>query len=158
MRAMAEQAAGHVLDVVPLVMATIRGHMRQFRDCELTLVQFRTLAFLNREPGASLSTVADYIGLTLPAMSRLVDGLVDRKLVSRQTPLGDRRRVTLSLTGRGRGMLESALEMTQERLADQLAGLQADDYRAIIRAMQILGPIFSEHQAHGPVAHAVASL
>ncbi len=151
MKAMTEQAAGHVLEVVPLVMAAIRGHMRRFRDCDLSIPQFRTLAYLNREPGASLSDVAEYIGLTLPAMSRLVDGLVDRKLVSRQTPAGDRRKITLNLTGRGRTMLESALTMTQDHLVEHLADLSAEDCQTVIRAMDILRPLFGEQLSHAPV-------
>ncbi len=145
MGAIADETAGQLLDVVPIVMAVIRGHMREFRDCDLSIPQFRTLAYLNREPGASLSDVADYIGLTLPAMSRLIDGLVERKLISRQTPAGDRRKITLNLTARGGTTLESNLETTQEHLAEHLAGLKPEDYRVIIRAMELLRPLFAEH-------------
>ncbi len=148
MGAIADEAAGRVLDVVPIVMSVIRGHMRQFRDCDLSIPQFRTLAYLNREPGASLSGVADYIGLTLPAMSRLIDGLVERKLILRQIPAGDRRKITLNLTARGRTTLESTLEKTQEHLAEHLEGLSAEDYRVVIRAMDVLRPLFAEYPLH----------
>jgi len=42
------------------------------------------MALLSYSPKASLSTVADFIGSSLPAASRMIDGLVARKLVARQ--------------------------------------------------------------------------
>jgi hypothetical protein len=44
--------------------------------------QFRTLAVIDRNANASLSDVTEHIGLTLPSMSKLVDGLVARKLAT----------------------------------------------------------------------------
>ncbi len=151
MRATAEQAAREVLDVAPLVVREIRGEMRRHRSCEVNVPQFRTLAYLDRYPGASLSEVADHIGLTLPSMSRLVDGLVDRKLVTRQSQAQDRRRITLALTSRGRASLESANEMTEAYLAEKLAALPEAECAHIVRAMQALRDIMhgeSRVQAH----------
>ena len=56
---------------------------------------------LNRNQGASLSEVAEHVGLTLPSVSKMVDGLVTRGLLTRATDPGDRRRLTLSLTPAG---------------------------------------------------------
>src|SRR6266536_982420 len=98
----ANECAGELLEVVPLIMRYIRIEMRRSRGSDLTVPQFRTLAFLTTNEGASLSSLADHIGLTLPSASKLVDGLVERKLVQRKTCPDDRRRMTLLLTGSGR--------------------------------------------------------
>jgi DNA-binding MarR family transcriptional regulator len=58
----------------------------------LSVPQFRALGFVHRHAGSSLSEVADHIGLTLPAMSRLIDGLVELQLMRRQSQSADRRR------------------------------------------------------------------
>ena len=47
------------------------------------MAQFRTLAFVDANQGASLSEVAGHIGLGLPSMSKLVDALVNRELLTR---------------------------------------------------------------------------
>ena len=132
-----------ILDVVPQVMRTVRSEMRQHRAADLTVVQFRTLAFLSRQPGASLSVVADHIGLTLPAMSTLVDGLVDRKLVARSPAPNDRRRITLTLTDLGQTTWEITHTRTEAKLADRLVGLSAGDRELVTRAMEILRPLFA---------------
>ena len=138
-----EQAAQQVLDVVPLVMRTLRAQMREHRGENLSVPQFRTLGFLKRREGASLSEVAEHIGLTLPSMSKLVDGLVARKLVVRETYAGDRRRVTLALSARGRATHEAAVGSTRAFLVERLACLDEAERVDVARAMQILRPLFA---------------
>ena len=137
-----DECAGEVLDVIPHTMRAIRTEMRRHRRSDLSIPQFRTLAMLNQREGASLSDLAEFMGLTLPSASKLVDGLVVRKLVSRKTCAGDRRRLTLTLTSPGRATLEAARVATQAHLAKELEKLPADELAIVIRAMRILRPIF----------------
>jgi DNA-binding MarR family transcriptional regulator len=142
-----DETARQVLEVVPLVMRSIRGEMRSHSAPDLTVPQFRTLGFIDRHTGASLSEVAEHIGLTLPSMSKLVDGLVGRKFVTRQTHAADRRRVTLALTARGHAMLASARESTLASLAGCLGPLAESDLETVIRAMKILRPVFASERS-----------
>ncbi len=137
-----EELAGQMLEVVPAVMRAIRGEMRQHRGPDLTVPQYRTLACLDRYPGASLSDVAEYIGLSLPAMSKLVDGLLERRFVTRETCRDDRRRVNLALTVRGRAALQASLQLTQTYLADKLSQLPEAERARILHALELLGPLF----------------
>jgi DNA-binding MarR family transcriptional regulator len=136
-----------LLDVVPLIMRTVRTEMRQHRAAELSVPQFRTLTFLSHQPGASLSAVAEHIGLTLPAMSTLVEGLVERKLVARAPAPDDRRRITLTLTSQGRASWEATHAAAEARLADRLGSLSAADCELVLRALQILRPVFASKPA-----------
>ncbi len=103
-----EECAREVLDAVPLAIRTIRSQLRRHSGSSLSVPQFRTLLFINRHKGTSISEVADHIGLTLPSMSTLVDGLVTRSFVLRRAHEDDRRRMTLMLTERGDAALRSA--------------------------------------------------
>jgi MarR family transcriptional regulator for hemolysin len=132
-----------MLDTVPLIMRTIRSEMRSHRTPDLTVPQFRALMFLRRHAGASLSEAAEHMGLTPPSMSRIVDGLVVRQLVVRQTPPEDRRRVSLALTGSGQEMLQLARKATQACLAEALMTLSEAQRASIIEAMQMLHPLFT---------------
>lgn len=142
MDATAQETAVELLDVVPRVMRTLRAQMRSHRTADLSVPEFRTLGFLDHHPGASLSDVADHIGLTLPSMSKLVDKLVDRKLVTREFDTDDRRRVTLGLTGRGRAILEAARAPTQAYLAEALTALSPAERTTVVQAMRVLRPLF----------------
>jgi DNA-binding MarR family transcriptional regulator len=143
-----DKCARQVLETVPLVMRTVRAEMRRRRAADLSVPQFRTLNYLNHQAGASLSEVAEHIGLKLPSISVLVDGLVERQLVSRTPHATDRRRVTLTLTARGRSVLAAAHAATQAALAEKLTALSVQDRATVTQAMQALRPIF-EVQAQG---------
>jgi DNA-binding MarR family transcriptional regulator len=140
-----EECAHQVLDVVPLVMRAIRAEMRR-HALDLSVPQFRVLTYLNRAEGASLSAVAEHNGLRRPSMSKMIDGLVARGLVTRQTCPTDRRYVTLALTARGRSALESARQATQACLAQALASLPAAERAGVARAMQALHLVFAPAQ------------
>lgn len=123
-------------------MQFIRQQMRSQRGRELTVPQLRTIYFVGRAPGSSLSDVADYIGLSLPAMSRLVDGLVKQSLMSRQACKDDRRHVRLSVTARGEAALASAWNATHVELAKAVSHLSAEQMETISRAMDSLRATF----------------
>jgi len=124
-------------------MRAIRAEMRRQRGWDLSVPQFRTLAYLNYYQGASLSDIAEFIGLTPPSMSKLVDGLVARQLVTRDFSTSDRRRVILALTPAGQATFQATRTATQAFLARRLAGLPAEERAVVTQAMQILRPLFT---------------
>jgi DNA-binding MarR family transcriptional regulator len=138
-----EACAREVLDVMPLVMRTVRAEMRRHRAPGLTVPHFRALAFLGNNAGASLSEVAEHVGLQLPSMSTLIDGLVTRGLVSRAPSATDRRRVTLTLTPTGQATLATSRRHSQDKLAKRLAALTPEAQANILQAMQALRVAFT---------------
>lgn len=130
--------SAEILESVPVMMRFIRSQMRRHRGSDLTVPQFRTLVFLNRSPGTSLSTLADFLALSLPAASRLVEGLVRRSLIHRRIPPGNRRLVALSVNARGRRIISAAREATEERLARVLAHLGSEERAMIQCALRTL--------------------
>ena len=91
-----------------------------------------------------MSEVAEHIGLSLPSMSVLIDGLVVRGLIVRQTHPEDRRRMTLGLTDRGRRTFRIAHEATASYLEEKLGQLSATERRTVIEAMQVLREVFTK--------------
>jgi len=146
------------LDTAPAIVQAIRVEMRAERLHELSVPQFRTLAFVGRQPGCSLSDAAEFIGMTLPSMSVLINGLVNEGLVLRQTSLLDRRRVTLNLTEAGAAVHARALEGTLAWLSRQLESLSVADRQTVLSAMDILRPLFvANHTTPTPVVEATCA-
>lgn len=139
-------AAQQVLDAVPMVMRTIRAQLRLHRRADISVPQFRAMGYLDHNEGASLSDLAVQVGLTLPSMSKLVDGLVSRKLVTRIPDPADRRRICLSLTPLGREELKAAYQFTEKYLTDRLSLLSEGDLKAVARAMQVLKALFEQEE------------
>jgi DNA-binding MarR family transcriptional regulator len=139
----AETIAREVLEVVPLIMRTIRSEMRSHRGTDLSVVQFRALLFLNRNPGATLSAVAVHLGLTLPTVSKMIDRMVANRLVARGDSSADRRCMTLTLTPAGQSLLLRARRGTQARLEQILASLAPDECELVHQAIELLQGKFS---------------
>jgi DNA-binding MarR family transcriptional regulator len=81
--------------------------MKQFAAediwAELSMREYDVLYTLSKRPGPlRLNELSRHVLLSQPALSRMVDRLVERGLVQRSPDPADRRGVRLSLTGAGR--------------------------------------------------------
>src|SRR3954464_6957498 len=85
--------AGLLLETVPLVMGAVRLLIHQIDNPDLTVPQFRAMTFVQRHSAVSLSDAAEFLGMTLPSASKMVDQLVKRRLVDRGNDVQDRRRI-----------------------------------------------------------------
>jgi DNA-binding MarR family transcriptional regulator len=139
-----EECAAIVADVIPLVMRDIRAEMRRHREADLTVPQFRSLGFVRRNPGASLSAVAEHVGLTLPSTSKMIDRLEAQGLLTRVSTPEDRRRIALKLTDEGTRILQNANAATRSHLADQLSVLSPEARATIMEAMAALRTVFAK--------------
>jgi DNA-binding MarR family transcriptional regulator len=82
---------------------------------ELTLAQYRLLAMVAKGDRQA-TQLAGRLALSKPTITAVVDGLVERGLLSRSVVAGDRRAVELTLTDAGR----EALEATESAMAERL--------------------------------------
>src|SRR5580698_8479687 len=144
MRISPRDCAAELLEVVPLMMRVIRTEVRAHSTPELTMPQYRALAFLGRNEGAMLGDVANFLTLTLSAASKLVDVLVTEDLVTRDCDPLDRRKIVLKLTTSGQKKYSAVRQAASEFLAERVASLSTADRVSIIDAMQILHKVFSD--------------
>jgi DNA-binding MarR family transcriptional regulator len=138
-----EECAALLLDVTPLVMRTIRSHLRGQRAADLSVPQFRALGHVQRHAGRSLSDVAEHLGLSLAATSRLVDGLVQHGYLTRSVAASDRRAMQLHVSEQGSAMLDHARQRTQQHLVALLAPLSSDQREQIVDALTTLRTVFA---------------
>jgi len=135
--------AEELLEAVPVLIGTIRQRMRLSQGRKLRLVAFRSLAFVGRTQGATLSSLTEHIGLSMPSMSKIVTTLVEQGLLRRVTAPGDRRCMSLSLTTRGRQYYRSAHVQTQRYLAGRLATLAVPQRNTVAASLRVLRDLFS---------------
>ena len=138
----AETTARDLLETVPLLMRFIRDQVRRGRAAGLTLPQYRTLNFVRRTRQPSLSAAAGHLGLSLPAMSRLAGGLVERGLLERRPVATNRRQIALGLSARGEATLEAGRAVIRRELAGALEALSAAEHAAVRRALPPLQRTF----------------
>lgn len=142
--------AGALIDTVPLIMGVLRHEIRSRRPMECSVPQFRVLAFLRRNEGATLTDVANHIGLMRPTMSKMMEGLVRRGWVERETSTHDRRYMRLRLTPQGSAVINAARDETKTRLAVMLQALGPDQQKIVLEALEVLRDLFSPDPAASP--------
>ncbi len=136
-----EHCSAQLLDVVPLIMRHIRIATRHPAVPGISDHQLRCLRYLRDHPGASLSQLAEYLGLTMPSTSKLVQRLVTRDVVVRRVG-ADRRRVCLSLTEQGRISVALARGETRQELSESLHSLSHEELAKVSAAFMILRRVF----------------
>jgi DNA-binding MarR family transcriptional regulator len=81
------------------------GFAAQLGELNLGFTQLAALYALADSGTMTVADLADALGRSQSAASRLVDGLVQRQLIERNQDSEDRRQRTLTLTGRGQALL-----------------------------------------------------
>jgi DNA-binding MarR family transcriptional regulator len=105
---------------------------------DLTIQKYRVLIHLSRGP-ASPSELADRLSVRPPTVTRLVDGLVERKLVERRADARDGRRSVHLLTRKGVAVLTKA-EAAFDAVLDDIAGeLDADEQAQASEGLRLWG-------------------
>ena len=102
---------------------------RMVAELDCTFSQVKMLFLLEDGGEHSVKEIAERLGLSLPAASRAVDGLIQRGYVSRRESATDRRSRLVALTGDGRAVVEGVLRArfhTLEAFADELTPEERD--------------------------------
>lgn len=136
------ECAVEFLEVLPLIMGSLHCELRRDTATTLTMAQFRTLTFLSHHGTASVSKIADFLGLGLPATSKIIDGLVTSKAVNRRGDPSDRRRVLLEISSVGQSELLATRAISHNHLANLLSPLSEADRTKLLEALRALRPIF----------------
>lgn len=117
--------------------------MRDVKGSALTVPQFRALGFVSLQ-ACTTKQLADWQGVSLPAMSRMVDHLVRRRLLVRLPDTVDRRQVKLQLSGKGKAEFERLRKALQSGLAKGIMRLRDTDKRAMEAGLTVVKDLFSE--------------
>jgi DNA-binding MarR family transcriptional regulator len=137
------QVADAVLEITLLVTTVVAPNVRRLHPLQLSLSQLRALGFLDANPDAALSPVADYVGVALPSASALVDDLARRGLVARRNATDDRRRLRLRLTPAGMAALRTGRAAARAALRARFDALSPRERVLIARTMARLRPFLA---------------
>lgn len=146
---MPNSCAGAVLETSMLVMRAVRRELGRHRPRGLSVTQLRGLACVDTHPGASLSELAAFIGLSMPAASRLAASLSRRRLLAQRVSRGDRRRSELRLTATGRAALHGARRLTLDFMTGIMARLTPAERSQVAHAMRRVRPLLAPARHQG---------
>ena len=120
-----------------------RGNqLRVIEDSGLSMTQCKSLlelGGLGREAEAwQVGDLAEHFGVSVPSMSRAVDGLVKKRLASRVEDREDRRVRRVAITARGKKLVDTLVVVRQAGMETFAASLTAAQRRKLDAAIDAL--------------------
>jgi len=132
--------------------ATIREFvfniLRTFSDFDFSLPQMATLLLLDEEGEFTIKQMAEILGRSVSATSRLLDQLVERGLVSRREDERDRRVKRVAITDDGRTLIATLERRRAESQLAVMEYLSAEEQADIMRAMALLAEAGTRRSRH----------
>lgn len=108
-------------------------------ELDLSFTQIKALCALDREnEERSVKALAESMGVSLPTMSRAVDGLYERGFVDRQEDPVDRRMKRVLLTQAGRAMTKTLAEGRLVGIQSVLDSLSEEEEATLARALEMI--------------------
>ena len=105
-------------------------------DFDVTLPQFRALVVLDRDGGrVNVGALASELRIKPSTATRLCDRLVRKGLARRRVNPGNRREVTMSLTGSGRELVRDVTRRRRSEIAAIMVRVPAGQRVAIVEAL-----------------------
>ena len=137
-------------EVIPPLWRGIRKfiHDQAVDEFRITLSQFHILRHIHTGMD-SVSKLAKIGRISRPAISRGVDTLVQKGLVTRETDSDDRRHILLGLTPDGKALLEKLFGNTRSWMTDKMESLTNEEMEQINQAFDALQRAFTiqEHNS-----------
>ena len=132
---------------VPFAWHNVKAHVHKqaAEKHDITGGQFHILRMI-KSGMHHPSELAERSKISRPAVTRLVDVLVDNEMVTRSPDENDRRIIRLELTGRGEIMLDELFQSTYTWLNEKLQALTDDELQAMIRGLGLLRSVFEKEE------------
>jgi len=107
-------------------------------ELDLTYAQSQVLFHVADHPGCHMGDVAKAFGVTLPAVTHIVDRLEEKQFLERADDPADRRVHVLELTRAGRALVDELHGLQMRGVEGVLRRMAADDRQRVIKGLEAL--------------------
>lgn len=109
----------------------------------LTTPQLLCLYSLREKESMTLSQLAAEVNLGTSTVNGIVDRLQAKTLINRERALDDKRRVCITITDKGREIVEKSPSLIQDKFANALAVLPEDEQKRIAESIESIVELMS---------------
>jgi DNA-binding MarR family transcriptional regulator len=107
-------------------------------ELDLTYAQSQVLFHVADNAGCHMGDVAKAFGVTLPAVTHIVDRLEEKQFLSRADDPGDRRVYILELTRAGRTLVQELHGLQMRGVERVLRRMSGDDRQRVLKGLEAL--------------------
>jgi len=107
-------------------------------ELDLTFAQSQVLFFVGDHARCPMGDVAKAFGVTLPAITHIVDRLEEKGFLTRGAAPGDRRVYALALTATGRALVDELHTIRTRAMRSVLTHMSLADRRKLLTGLEAL--------------------
>lgn len=107
-------------------------------ELDLTYAQSQVLFYVGDHPGCHMGDVAKAFGVTLPAVTHIIDRLEQKQFVVRGDHPTDRRMYVLEPTKQGKSLVQELRGLQMRGVEAVLARMSADDRQRVLKGLEAL--------------------
>lgn len=107
-------------------------------ELDLTYAQSQVLFYVGDHPDCHMGDVAKAFGVTLPAVTHIVDRLEQKQFLLRGDDPADRRVYILELTRQGKALVNELHTMQMRGVEAVLGRMSAEDRSKVIKGLEAL--------------------
>jgi len=108
---------------------------------DISLPHLEIIKTLNEEGTRHIAEIGEKLQIPKPQMTHLIDKLEDLHIVTRQAYSADRRIINLTLTDKGKRIIEELDRVIKETIKGKLSFLSEDELRELSLSLKKLGDI-----------------
>ncbi|MDH5506454.1 MAG: MarR family transcriptional regulator [Anaerolineae bacterium] len=117
---------------------SMRRIFRHLKEHGLSKSQMSTLLLLHNKGACGVSDISEYLGITAPASSQLLNRLVEDNLIERLEDPVDRRVKRIVLTDHGHGIIQESFCVHQTMLTHLTDKLSKSEQALVNKALTLL--------------------
>ena len=112
--------------------------LEEWQKIDMTIPQIKTLALLENAGSMRMSGIANYLGGTMSATTSIIDRLVDKDLIERDSDPNDRRLVMCRLTNAGHRTITRFWRAGTVRVQPFLDGLDLEELEIVLAGLGLI--------------------
>jgi len=117
---------------------SMHAWIRYFKASELSMPQVSALMRLYHGGECGISDLSAHLDVTAAAASQLVEGLVQKGLLERVENPHDRRAKQVSITPKGRALIQKGIEVRNQWIEKLAVHLTAEQRATVVAALKYL--------------------
>lgn len=137
--------ADRINKVMPQIIKEFaRRQANELYKGKITLPQFLILEFLNEQGESKMKALAQFMRVTTPAMTGLVDRLVRDGYIVRSYDASDRRIIKAKLTAKGASLVKKINQQRQQMIIQIFGRISEQDRRNYLRILTQIKDVLSK--------------
>lgn len=125
---------------------SMQDQARFVKSIGFSMAQFFLLMHVYYKRQCGISNLSEHMEITAPAASQLVDKLVQAGMLERTEDPHDRRAKQVTLTGKGRQLIEKSIHARFRWLESLVQGLSGEERSKVDEALRILTNAVEERE------------